>query len=109
MAEEIFLRLQEPPKIKQGWVGWRLDSEAVFQARAAIMASNTWWILTSSAFQFNICLCLPPDRTWHKVNDPKVDYSGSLGEGKVKNELGLKPCWTILVTGPISAMWAWWA
>ena len=19
-----------------------------------------------------ICLCLPPDKTWHKVNDPKV-------------------------------------
>ena len=24
----------------------------------------------------DICLCLPPDRTWHKVNDPRVDYSG---------------------------------
>ena len=23
----------------------------------------------------DICLCQPPDRTWHKVNDPKVDYS----------------------------------
>ena len=23
-----------------------------------------------------ICLCLPPNGTWHKVNDPKVDYSG---------------------------------
>ena len=22
-----------------------------------------------------ICLFLPPDRTWYKVNDPKVDYS----------------------------------
>ena len=20
-----------------------------------------------------ICLCLPPDRTWHKVNDQKAD------------------------------------
>ena len=29
-----------------------------------------------------ICPCLPPDRTRHKVNDPKVDYSVGLGEGK---------------------------
>ena len=25
----------------------------------------------------------PPDRTWHKVSDLKVDYSGDFGEGKV--------------------------
>ena len=25
----------------------------------------------------------PLDRTWHKVNDPKADYSGDLEEGKV--------------------------
>ena len=31
-----------------------------------------------------ICHCLPPDRTWHKVNDSKVDYSVGLGEGKVE-------------------------
>ena len=33
-----------------------------------------------------ICLCLPLDRTWHKVNDPKVDYSGDLrdGEGRAR-------------------------
>ena len=23
----------------------------------------------------DICLCLSPDKTWHKVNDTKVDYS----------------------------------
>ena len=32
-----------------------------------------------------ICLCLLPDRTWHKVNDPKVDYREDLGEGKVEH------------------------
>ena len=21
---------------------------------------------------YDICLCIPPDRNWHKVNDPKV-------------------------------------
>ena len=49
-----------------------------------------------------ICLCLSPDRTWHEVNDQKVDYSGGLGEGKVGHE----PCLTMLVIGPLSAMWA---
>ena len=29
----------------------------------------------------DLCYCFPPDRTWHNVNDPKVDYNGSLGEG----------------------------
>ena len=36
--------------------------------------------------------CLPQDRTWHKVNDPKVDYSWDLGEGQVRYEPRLKPC-----------------
>ena len=49
------------------------------------------------------------DRTWHKVNGPKVDYSGGFGEGKVKHKPRLEPCWTMLVIGPLSAIWAWWA
>ena len=28
-----------------------------------------------------ICLCLPPDKTWHKVSDLKVGYSGDYGRG----------------------------
>ena len=28
----------------------------------------------------------------HKVNDPKADYSGDLGEEKVENEPRLEPC-----------------
>ena len=44
----------------------------------------------------HICHCLPPDRTQHKVNDPKVDYSGSIGEGKVGHEPKLEPCWTLM-------------
>ena len=57
----------------------------------------------------NICLCLRPDRTWHKVNDPKVDYSGGLGEGNVGNEPRLEPWLTMFVIDPLSAMWAWWS
>ena len=56
-----------------------------------------------------ICLCLQPDRTWHKINDPKVDYSGDLGEGKIGQEPRLESFWTMLVIGQLSAMWAWWA
>ena len=33
-------------------------------------------VLSTVANQADICLCFPPDRTWHKVNDPKVNYNG---------------------------------
>ena len=50
-----------------------------------------------------ICLCLSPDRTWHKVNDPKVGLKWELWEREVER------CWTLLVIGSLSAMRAWWA
>ena len=53
----------------------------------------------------SICHCLSPDRTRHKVNDPKVDYCGDLGEGKVGHEPRLEPYWTVLVIDPLSTMW----
>ena len=46
------------------------------------------------------CLSLPPDKTWDEVNDPKVDYSGDLGQGKVGHKPRLKPCMTMLVIDP---------
>ena len=48
----------------------------------------------------DICLCLPPDKTWHRVYDPKVGYCEDLGEGKVGYEPRLEPCWTMPVIGP---------
>ena len=38
------------------------------------------WIASerSTATDLYVCLCLSPDRTWHKVNDLKIDYSGDL-------------------------------
>ena len=30
---------------------------------------------------------LPQDRTWHKANDPKIDYSGGWGRGKESRTL----------------------
>ena len=39
----------------------------------------------------------------------KVDYSRDLGEGKVKQEMRLEPCLTMVVIDPLSAMWALWA
>ena len=56
--------------------------------------------------EYDICCCLPTDRTRHKVNDPKADYSVNLGEGKVGHELRLEPCWSVLLIDPPSAMWA---
>ena len=55
----------------------------------------------------NICLCLPPDRTWHKVMTRRSIIEG-LGEGKVGHEPRLEPCWSLLVIGLLSAMWACW-
>ena len=87
--------------------------QLVYFAAPADWAKKTWkrdWnhrknrdIQTTALLRY-ICLCLPPDRTWHKVNDPKVDYSGDLGEGE-----GQARAEAMLVIGPPSAMWAWWA
>ena len=41
-----------------------------------------------------ICHCLPPDKTWHKVNDLRVDYSWGLGEGKVGHKPQVCLCWS---------------
>ena len=46
----------------------------------------------------DICLCLPPDRTWNEANDPKIDYREDLGEGKFGHEPKLKPCWIKLAS-----------
>ena len=56
----------------------------------------------------DICICLPPDRTWHKVNDTKVDYSENLGEGKIGHEPRFQLCCTMLVIDPLGAMSVWW-
>ena len=58
----------------------------------------------------DICLCLLPDRTWHKVNDPKGDYSGDLGEAKVGHKSRLEPCWSstnLVQCGPDEPNWTW--
>ena len=46
-------------------------------------------------FECGICLYLPPDGIWHKVNDPKVGLKWGLG--KVGSNLGSNPaglCWS---------------
>ena len=70
---------------------------------------TTWKACIYCQYQGCICLCLPPDRTWHKVNDWKVCLKWGLEEGTGGQEWGLEPCWTLLLIGSFSAMWAWWA
>ena len=58
-------------------------------------------------YPFNICRCLPIDKTWHKVSIEWV-----LGEGKVGHELRLEPCLTMLVIHleqcePDEPRWTW--
>ena len=42
-----------------------------------------------------IFLCLPPERSWHKVNNPKVGFKCRLEEGKFEHEPMFEPCWTL--------------
>ena len=61
----------------------------------------------------DICLCFPPDTSWHKVNDPKVDYSGNLGAGWSGMSRGSSPtglCWSLanfVECGPNKPSWSW--
>ena len=63
--------------------------------RISTQFSSIWSIdRTLSGF---ICLCLPPGRTWHMVNDPKVGLNLGLGEGTVGTSRGSNPaglCWS---------------
>ena len=73
--------------------------------RASSLRGNVPTLLGGNLY---ICLYLPPDRSWHKVNDPKVDYSRDLGEVKIRPEPRLETCWTMLVIGPPIVVCAWW-
>ena len=58
---------------------------------------------------------LPPDRTRHKVNDPKVDYSGDLGEGRERSgasrySIPAGLCWSsvhLVQCEPDEPSWSW--
>ena len=55
----------------------------------------------------NICLCLP-DGTWHKVNDPKIDYRGWSSMNRGLRPAGL--CWSsthLVQCGPDEPRWSW--
>ena len=57
-----------------------------------------------------ICLCLPPNRTLHKVNDSKVNLKWGWGEGKVGQEPRLELCWSsinLVQCGPDEPSWTW--
>ena len=42
------------------------------------MLPNTFMAsIPNSRSNLDICLCFPPDRTWHKINKPKINYSRS--------------------------------
>ena len=81
---------------------WSMD-------RPAMIPDN---LLSSHRKCPDIHPCLPPDRTWHKVDDPKVNYSGDLEEGKLDMSQGSSPawlCWSSAHLGPDELNMAWWA
>ena len=61
----------------------------------------------------DICCCIPPDRTRHKVNDSKADYSGDLEEAKVGHKPNSNPgklCCSsthLVQCGPDEPSWSW--
>ena len=68
--------------------------------------SNIGWLASGLTHKYSdICQCLQPDKAWHKVKNPKADYSRDKEEGKVGNEPRLEPCWSELLIDPLSAMW----
>ena len=61
----------------------------------------------------DICLCFPPDRNWHKINDSKVDYSADWGRGRLGTYQGLSPAglyWSLahlVQCRPNGPSWTW--
>ena len=51
-----------------------------------------------------ICRCLSPDRTWHKVNDPKVDLKWGFRGVEGRARAGAR---NLLVCGPDEPSWSW--
>ena len=41
--------------------------------RGRLTPPSSIWSFIRHLTSKDICHCLPPDRIWHKVNDPKVD------------------------------------
>ena len=76
------------------WIKWNCVENDVLKKDKTILGVTRPTVIY-------ICRCLPPDRTWHKVND----YSGDLREGKVGHKPRLEPCWSELLIDPLSAMW----
>ena len=56
-------------------------------------------------FRSYVYLCLPPDRTWHKVkwHKGRIIVTVRGGEGRIRALL--EPCSSILVIGSLGAMW----
>ena len=95
-------------KVEHGWGSSPAGLWRPSRSRRPYGLKSTFIGLCSNqrASEPKICHYLPQDRTRDKVNEPKVDYSGDLGEEKVGHESRLEPCWTVLVINPLSSMWA---
>ena len=57
--------------------------------------------------RFFVCLYLQLERTWHKVNDPKVDYSGGWGRGKSGLSRDSNPAWLCWTSSPARRRSSW--
>ena len=96
----VFTRIHIFPLSVDG-EGW--DEEREWEGKSGLGRVGKWIVvirMISFSFKlYDICRCLPPNRTWHKVNDSKVGLKLGLEEGKVggtswgSNSAGL--CWSL--------------
>ena len=60
--------------------------------------------LNNAVVDIFVCHCLLPNRSWHKVNDPNVDYSGGWGKGRSGLSRDSNPAWLCCSSSPT---WRW--
>ena len=96
---------------EQQWLVWLIVLGSRLWLVGFHVFSFSWWERNRHYLPFGlgwalpptwiICLCLPPDRTWHKGR-----IIVGLSEGEVGREPRLEPCWFMLDINSFSAMWA---
>ena len=99
IGSDMYLTYMDTTKIFFNRNRDRLMSESVYQSKTKskemqIPVKNRISWKRKIPGVISLCLCLPPDRTWHRVNDLKVDYCGDSGGGAGRGtSRGSSPAW----------------
>ena len=93
-CKTIFTQSLEPSSnvsIHYHWIGQQITN-------MKMLYIELWQNVTLLPEGLIVCFCLPPDRAWHKVNDPKVNYSR--GWGRSGSSQDSNPAWLYLSSLP---------